>query len=174
MVSFTDLTMDSVFDLAGLSTEDFIDQILARFHEVHRRQFPEAIALARQVEAVRAGHPSAPIGLADHLSIMADRLEGHQQKEERILFPLLRKGDVGAAAMPMARMSAEHRDVGDELRRLSELTNGFRVPDGACGAWRALVEACRDIRDHLTAHMSAEDDELFARFRGGGTGGARP
>ena len=169
-----DLTTDSAFDPAGLSTEDLVDQILARFHEVHRRQFPEAIALARQVEAVHAGQSSTPVGLADHLSIMADRLEGHQQKEERILFPLLLKGAAGAAAIPMARMSAEHRDVMVELRRLSELTNGFRATDGACGVWLALIEACRTIRDDLTAHMSAEDDELFARFRDGGTGGARP
>lgn len=160
-------------DLGELSTGELIDRILVRFHEAHRRQFPEAIGLARQVEARHADHPAVPVGLADFLSIMADRLEGHQLKEERILFPLLLRGEAAAAAMPMARMSAEHGDVADELLQLSALTDGFRAPREACASWLALIEGCRTIRDDLTAHMSAEDDVLFPRFRGGGTGGAR-
>ncbi|MFZ5730432.1 MAG: DUF542 domain-containing protein, partial [Pseudomonadota bacterium] len=44
-----------------------IPHILTRYHEVHRAEFPEAIRLARRVEAVHRAKDDCPHGLADHL-----------------------------------------------------------------------------------------------------------
>lgn len=47
-----------------------IDNILTRFHEVCRRQQPELIHLAAQVEAVHAGHTATPQRLRALLTSM--------------------------------------------------------------------------------------------------------
>ena len=141
-----------------------IKHILERYHETHRREFPEAIALARTVERVHAGDPDRPRGLADHLAVMADDLEGHQLKEETILFPTMLAGSCGVLRFPISRMMAEHDDVYEQLDRLAALTRDFTPPQDACQTWRALSLACRKLDRDLREHMRLENDVLFPHF----------
>lgn len=141
-----------------------IDHIIRRFHEVHRAQFPEAIALARRVEAVHQAHPRCPRGLADHLAIMADHLMSHQGREETVLFPMMLTGGHPMIRHPISRMEEEHRDVDEQLLRLSVLTTDFTAPVDACGTWRSLYRTCHEIARDLHEHMRLENDVLFAQF----------
>lgn len=149
-----------------LSTGELIEHIVERYHEAHRAEFPEAIRLARKVESVHAGDDRAPHGLADHLSLMFDDLEAHQQREERVLFPTLLRGGCAVVKVPIARMMAEHRDVEDQLVRLRALTRDHTPPEGACRTWQALCAACRKLDEDLIAHMRLENEDLFTRDAG--------
>jgi regulator of cell morphogenesis and NO signaling len=144
--------------------EDLIAHILERYHEVHRVEFPEAIRLARKVEAVHAGLPGCPEGLADHLAMMFDELEAHQQREERMLFPALLDGGCTVVRFPIVRMMADHRDVEEQLARLRALAGGYAPAPDACRTWRALCAACRKIDEDLTEHMRLENEDLFAPY----------
>jgi regulator of cell morphogenesis and NO signaling len=73
----------------SLESGELIDHILTRYHEIHRRELPELISLSRRVQAVHAGHPKVPTGLADVLQHMLGELEVHMKKEELILFPAM-------------------------------------------------------------------------------------
>lgn len=141
-----------------------IDHILCRYHDVHRAQFPEAIALARRVEAVHQDHPRCPRNLADHLAIMADHLMSHQRREEEALFPMMLGGGHPMIRHPINRMEDEHRDVEEQLVRLAALTTDFTPPVDACGTWRTLYRACRDITVDLREHMRLENEILFPQF----------
>jgi regulator of cell morphogenesis and NO signaling len=149
---------------APFDIPQLIAHILERYHAVHRAEFPEAIRLARRVEAVHGGHPDCPRHLGDHLAMMADDLEGHQLKEERVLFPMMLNGGGPPIAFPINRMMAEHRDVDDQLAHLADLTHGFTAPEGVCASWRELYQACRKIDAGLREHMRIENDILFASF----------
>lgn len=141
-----------------------VAHIVERFHEAHRAEFPDAIRLARKVEAVHADHSAAPLGLADHLSMMFDDLEAHQQREERVLFPTLLQGGCAVVVHPIRRMMTEHEDVYRQLETLRTLTSGYKAPDEACRTWRALYAACRKLDEDLVEHMRLENEELFAPF----------
>lgn len=141
-----------------------IAHILRRYHEVHMAEFPEAIGLARRVEAVHGAHPRCPTGIADHLALMADDLEGHQRKEEGVLFPMMLNGGSPMIAHPIARMTDEHRDVVEQLRQLAVMTNDFTPPEGACTSWRALYAMCSKLDADLREHMRLENDVLFPQF----------
>jgi len=147
---------------AGLDA--LISHILERYHDVHRREFPEAIALARKVEAVHVAEPECPRGLADHLALMLDDLESHQRREEQVLFPMLLAGGGPMAPFPIGRMMAEHRDVDEQLALVRALTRDFSAPPGACETWRALALACRKLDADLREHMRLENEEVFAPF----------
>ena len=71
---------------------DLIDYILENFHQVHRAELPELLRLANKVERVHADKPDCPHGLSEHLLHMAQELEMHMQKEEQILFPMIKQG----------------------------------------------------------------------------------
>lgn len=149
---------------ADVGPATLIDHILRRYHDVHRTQFPEAIALARRVEAVHQDHPRCPRGLSDHLAIMADHLMSHQRREEEVLFPLMLNGGHPMIHHPINRMEEEHRDVDEQLVRLAALTTDFTPPVDACQTWQMLYRCCRDIAVDLREHMRLENDILFAPF----------
>lgn len=146
-------------EVAGL-----IDLIQTRYHDTHRREFPQAIALARKVEAVHTAEPECPHGLADLLALMLDDLESHQRREEQVLFPMLMAGGSSMVRFPIARMMAEHVDVEEQLVRLRTLTHDFANPPEACETWRALTRLCRKLDADLREHMRLENEELFAAF----------
>jgi regulator of cell morphogenesis and NO signaling len=152
------------YDTPRPRPEALIGHIVRRYHDVHRAEFPEAIRMARKVEAVHAEHPEAPRGLADHLALMFDDLEAHQQREERVLFPTMLQGGCAVVRHPIRRMMAEHEDVERQLEALRALTAGYQPPEGACATWRSLYQACRKLDEDLIEHMRLENDELFAQF----------
>jgi regulator of cell morphogenesis and NO signaling len=44
------------------------------------------------------------------------------------------------------------------------MTNDLVAPACACAMWRSLYAGLRIFRDDLAAHISIENDILFARF----------
>lgn len=156
---------------APRGTGALIDHILARFHETHRAELPELLRLARKVERVHADHPQAPLGLADELHRLGLELESHMQKEELVLFPLMREcaSDDKTAAPPMirhpiAQMRHEHDEHGRHLKALRALAHDLILPDGACRSWQALYAGLGKFIDDLMEHVHLENNLLFPRF----------
>ena len=145
-------------------TATMIGEILSRYHEVHRRELPELVMLARKVEAVHADHEAVPIGLADMLQDMIGELEVHMKKEELILFPAMLRHDGHPLSTPVAQMRHDHDGHGTQLRRLDDITNGFTLPEGACRSWQALYAGTRKLTDDLMDHIHLENNILFPRF----------
>jgi len=142
---------------------EVIDHILARYHEPHRQEIPRFLAMARKVEEVHAEKATCPRGLAAHLERMGEEMELHMQKEEQVLFPLLRDGRGALAAMPIQIMEQEHRDHGANLERLRELTNDYTPPPEACGTWSALYLGLAEFQRDLMDHIHLENNVLFPR-----------
>ncbi len=146
------------------STGEIIAYILERFHAGHRRDLPGLIVLARKIESVHASHSEVPHGLADFLDEVAESLEEHMQKEEQILFPMIRHGGHPMISHPIAMMRMEHDDHASNLDNILALTNGLKAPEGACGSWRALYEGLGELRAELKEHIRVENEILFPRF----------
>jgi regulator of cell morphogenesis and NO signaling len=140
-----------------------IDHVLARFHEGHRAELPRLLEMASKVERVHGEKASCPIGLADHVKRMADELESHMQKEEQILFPLIRAGRGRMALMPVQVMEQEHRDHGVNLARMRVLATDFVPPEEACNTWRALYLGLAELELEVMEHISLENNVLFPR-----------
>lgn len=147
------------------TTDALIDLIETRYHAAHRRELPEGLVkLAKRVEAVHAAHPAVPHGIAALLVGLADELEAHMQKEEQILFPMMRRGGHPMIGKPIAVMLAEHDAAGEHLHQLEALTGDFTVPGDACPTWRALYVGARKFADDLMEHIHTENNVLFPRF----------
>jgi regulator of cell morphogenesis and NO signaling len=145
-------------------TGELIADILADYHETHRRELPGLAALAAKVEAVHADHPQAPRGVAAVLRELLGELEVHMKKEELILFPAMQRRLAGGLDAPIAQMRHDHDDHGDLLRQLGELTGGYATPEGVCRSWQALYAGLAKLADDLAQHIHLENDVLFPRF----------
>ncbi|MDG4892499.1 iron-sulfur cluster repair protein YtfE [Mesorhizobium sp. WSM4976] len=146
------------------ATGALIDYIVSRYHATHRRELPELIRLARKVEAVHAGHPEAPRGLADTLKAIQGELEEHMQTEETALFPSMRHRDDAGSIRPIKQMRHDHDRHGEHLRRLEAIANSFVLPDGACRSWEALYVGTAKLVDDVMEHIHLENNVLFPRF----------
>ncbi|MCU0763550.1 MAG: iron-sulfur cluster repair protein YtfE [Hydrogenophaga sp.] len=151
-------------DVAQRPAAEVIDHILQRYHAVHREQLPELIRMARRVEAVHRESPDVPTGLADHLEAMEAELLDHMDKEENLLFPLLKAGGQGMAHHPIAVMRHEHTSHGAQLERLLALSHDTKPPAGACNTWRALYAGIAQLSDDLISHIHLENNLLFPPF----------
>jgi regulator of cell morphogenesis and NO signaling len=145
------------------SPASIIDFILARFHRPLRHGLPILFEQARQIELSAEQHPSCPWGLSDHLALIRWSVESHLDKEEKILFPLLRAGRGATAFMPIKVMMAEHDDHLANLRRLRELTSDFTPPADADGTWTSLYHDLAKLEAELCEHIRMENDILFTR-----------
>ena len=140
---------------------ELIEHILLRFHEVHREQLPELIRLARQVDETHGQRADHPTGLVKHLVGMYQDLLSHLQKEEQVLFPLLRHDESRKAQLPMLVMRHEHDAHGQGLQKLAQLTADFSVPEDACNTWRALYAGLVRLKEDLMQHIHLENNVLF-------------
>jgi regulator of cell morphogenesis and NO signaling len=60
-------------------------------------------------------------------------------------------------------MEREHRDAGDEMRQIRELTHGYTVPADGCTTYRVcFAELLRFERD-LHRHVHLENNVLFPK-----------
>lgn len=146
------------------SATELIDHILVRYHEVHRAQLPELIALAKRVEAVHGEHSEVPAGLARLLQEIEGELLLHMQKEEQVLFPMLKAGGNPFVVHPIEMMRSEHVEHGANLEQLAVLTHDMTPPPDACTSWNALYAGLRQLGDDLVNHIHLENNVLFPPF----------
>lgn len=149
-------------------TPALIAHILESYHETHRRELPELLALARKVEAMHGTDPNAPHGLAEALQSLMGELEVHMTRAELVLFPAIERGPHDAATGPIAIMRHDHDEQEQALARLAAITHGFRLPSGACSSWSRLYSGVRKLLDDLDEHIHLERDVLFPRFEPAG------
>jgi regulator of cell morphogenesis and NO signaling len=146
------------------SQTDIADHIETRYHATLRRDMPQLIDAAREVECAHAGEPAVPSGLADMLVELFGELESHMQKEERILFPWIRRATRSdAIAMPIRVMVEEHDSHREYLAQIVHLTDDFVPPPHASTTWRALYSALATLEADLLEHIHLENNILFAR-----------
>ncbi len=165
-----DLTasLQGLIDAAAQDTPQetcaLIDHILTRYHDTHRTELEWLIPLARKVEMVHGDHEDAPLGLAEALIALAEDLDSHMAKEERVLFPMMKNGGNPMIAHPIAVMRQEHDDTAALLRRIEHVSHGLTLPEGACGSWTALYTGVAKLTGDVVRHMHLENDILFPRF----------
>jgi regulator of cell morphogenesis and NO signaling len=143
--------------------DHLVDFIEGHYHARLRAELPQVIALADKVEQVHADKAACPRGLAAHLRTMHAAVLDHLDKEEQVLFPIIRAGRGSAAGSPIHAMEQEHEDHGRSLDRLRELTENLTAPAEACPTWRALYLRLGRLADELMEHIHLENNVLFPR-----------
>ena len=93
----------------------------------------------------------------------AELLE-HMEKEETVLFPMLKAGGTPMVRHPMGVMRDEHTRHGEQLERLMTLSHDATPPAGACNTWRALYAGIAQLSDDLINHIHLENNLLFPQF----------
>lgn len=150
---------------------ELIGHIVARYHERLREELPRLGAMADRVLTVHGDkHPETLPALVRVFRGLRAELELHMTKEERVLFPAVRRLEAGGEpargpwlAAPIATMEHEHDDAAQALAELRRLTGGYRPPAGACTTFRGLYHGLAELEADLHRHIHLENNVLFPR-----------
>jgi regulator of cell morphogenesis and NO signaling len=143
---------------------ELIDHIVSTYHRALDEELPRLEFMARKV--LRVHGDKAPEVLPALVSTLLDlkaELEQHMIKEEEILFPMILSGQGSTASAPISVMEHEHESAGAALQRLRELTDDYRVPEGACNTWQALWHGLAALEEDMHQHIHLENNILFPR-----------
>jgi regulator of cell morphogenesis and NO signaling len=151
---------------------DLVTHIVDVHHGFLHKELPRLVSLADKVAGVHGErHPElVEVRLLVHQ--LASEMDLHMQKEERILFPMIRElggagrpraFHCGSVSNPIRVMEMEHEDAGRALARLREITGEFTPPADACGSYRALLAGIADVEADLHEHVHEENNILFPR-----------
>lgn len=140
-----------------------VDHLLVRYHAPLRADLQTLEALAVKVHRVHGEKDTSLERIREVVLALRSELLSHLAKEEQILFPWILRDDAPPPRGPVSVMLREHDDAGDALRELERLTDGYRVPDGACRSWTALWETLARVDVELREHIALENNVLFPR-----------
>jgi regulator of cell morphogenesis and NO signaling len=159
---------DDGINPSDMTMTDLADHIEQTHHVYLREELPRLTGLTEKVAAV---HGDKYPWLEDVKTTYADlvaELEPHMQKEEQILFPMIRRlessgSSGGSVGSPIAVMEHEHDNAGNALRHLRELTSDFTPPPEACNSFRAMLDGLATLEANTHEHIHKENNVLFVR-----------
>jgi regulator of cell morphogenesis and NO signaling len=148
--------------------------IVDRHHRYVRETVPVLHAWLDKLNARHGSRHPELEQVRNTFAALADELLAHMMKEENILFPAidelaaahrageqLPKSPFGTLLHPVRVMEADHREAGDLLSRLRDLTSGFTCPDDACTTYRSCYEELSRFEADLHRHIHLENNVLF-------------
>lgn len=156
---------------------DFLaDYIVNTHHRYVIKAIPDIFEYTQKVARVHGTqHPEA-IEIADYFTRVMNELNSHMMKEEHVLFPYIKTlveakqegveaglPHFGTVENPIRMMEHEHEQVGTLMQRISELSNGYTPPQGACNTFRLSYARLKEFENDLHQHIHLENNILFPK-----------
>lgn len=157
--------------LSDMSLVALVDDIERTHHAFVRRELPR---LDRLTGRVLTAHGERDPRLQEvrrvFLTMMVE-LESHLEKEEQVLFPIIRELEATGGSTvapdsledPLKQLELEHQDAGSDLAFLRAATDEFTPPEGACSTWIVMLDSLKAFERDMHEHVHKENNVLFPR-----------
>lgn len=167
---------DRAFDYNSWKLDFLTDHIINVHHHYVEESSPLLLQYSKRVNHVHGHHYTELVEIEALVTKLVQAMAGHQRKEELILFPFIKKlvkaeaqgtevpaTHFGSVENPIHMMEEEHEEAGDILKRISELSNGYTPPQGACNTYRAFYAKLDEFEQDLHQHIHLENNILFPK-----------
>jgi regulator of cell morphogenesis and NO signaling len=155
-----------------------LDQLIDHIIEVHHSYVLESIpVLQKYLHKIADVHGENHPELAqveDSFNQAAANLLQHMEKEEQILFPMIKEmvdaknsnteflgSHCGTVQSPISVMKQEHEAEGDRFENLQKITNNYKVPEDACNSFSYAYQKLQEFEQDLHRHIHLENNILF-------------
>jgi regulator of cell morphogenesis and NO signaling len=149
---------------------DLIDHIVQNHHAYLLKELP---LLSEFVTKILRVHGSAHRELAQLHKLFHQlkmELEQHLITEEEIVFPLIKEAEqredqaaLSNATERIEEVEADHIAVGDLLKKMRQITDNYRLPEGACRTYTLTFQKLEEMEADLFQHIHLENNVLFRR-----------
>lgn len=159
------------------SLSDIAGHIIEKHHGFLRKELPYTNTLLDKVTMVHGPkHGELLNNLSAKYSKLRESLEEHLDKEEQLLFPVIKELEaVEENKKPVENKEklneiiesfySEHDEAGDLLEQIRNLTSNFTLPQDACESFKTLYENLAEIEDDLHKHIHLENNILLPRVQ---------
>lgn len=161
-------------DCASMTLTELVDHLEATHHKYLRLNLPELDAL---VEKVFRAHGRAHQWLTDFRRVYKDlcmELSAHLDKEEMVLFPMIRELETATAAPsfhcgsvgnPIHVMEMEHDGAGMALKKMRQLTSDYAAPADTCASFQSLMQRVEELEYDIHRHIHKENSILHPKAK---------
>lgn len=153
------------------------DYIEHTHHPFMKKQLPRLEQLLlKTLNAHKEKHGKMLFSLSETFAALESEIELHLAKEEQILFPFIRQIDsfkqgqqnkpelhCGSVENPISQMEHEHDRAGEALKKMREITSGYKLPLDACNTFKELYYSLQELEADLHEHIHLENNILFPR-----------
>ncbi|MBA6157310.1 iron-sulfur cluster repair di-iron protein [Tenacibaculum sp. S7007] len=172
--------VDAVKDLIEDYDKWDLDFLMIYIENVHHTYVRESLPLisqyANKVAKVHGHHYEEVVIINQLFHEVANELTSHLQKEEQVLFPLIKQlvtakkegaknitAPFGTVNNPIKMMEHEHENAGDIFKEISRLTNNYTPPAEACNTFKALYAKLEEFEQDLHQHIHLENNILHPK-----------
>ncbi len=156
---------------------DFLADYIVNVHHTYvRNNIPHLLEYADKVAKVHGNANPETVKIHALLSEVASELQTHMMKEEKVLFPYIKRlvsarqeqahpeqPPFGTVQNPVRMMETEHEHAGNILKEIRALSNDFTPPAHACNTYRVLYFKLQEFEDDLHRHVHLENNILFPK-----------
>ncbi len=159
-------------DYSRMSLGSLVDHIVETHHAYLKQELPRLGGLVQKVAHKHGDSDQRLLRVKEVFTAFATELESHWNKEEKILFPMIKSLESAANSFelppgvlrgPIRVMEHEHESAGSALAELRRLTDDFTPPEFACNTYRAMLDAIVQLEIDTHLHIHKENNILFPR-----------
>ena len=149
---------------------DLIDHIVQNHHAYLLEELPLLSQFVTKIFRVHgAAHPElAQLHRLFHQ--MKTDLEQHLVEEEEKVFPLIKEAERAGtpeafqkANETITKMEEDHSAVGELLKEMRNITDDYRLPEGACRTYTLTFQKLEELESDMFQHIHLENNVLFPR-----------
>ncbi len=153
----------------SMQLDDLVNHIFETHHKYIYENGPITIEFINKVARVHGKRHPETVEVAKLYNVLLAELQQHMMKEEQILFPHIKQMVNSSSSHdafvngPISVMIAEHDSAGDILKKMSELSSGYRTPADGCNTYRAAYANLKALEDDIHMHIHLENNILFPK-----------
>ena len=153
------------------SITDLVVHIMERYHRETRFGMADLEGCAEEAALLEGHRFPLFVQIRDEVDLFCTEMRSHLKMEEATLFPAIlakeqgREVQVEAELMdPLELFEDEHAAAAGLLKRIWNLTQGFKAPEGAPQVQKVLYRACETLAESLVRHIYLENEILFKKI----------
>ena len=161
-------------DCDAMSLVELVDHLEATHHAFLKEELQPLSELVEKVFRVHGRNFEWIGDLRRVYRDLAMELSAHLDKEEMVLFPMIRELErssskpsfhCGSVENPISVMEMEHDAAGEALVAMRRLTSDFTPPAEACNSFRAMMERLEALEYDLHRHIHKENSILHPKAK---------
>jgi regulator of cell morphogenesis and NO signaling len=159
----------------GLGMDQLCDYIVSRHHSYVAENIPFLKQKLQKLCDVHGSHHPELFEINKLFGLVAENLAAHMDKEEQILFPILRKlaqqlksgtpdsEEVEKARLSIAELEEEHTAEGERFGEIAKLSNQYTMPPDGCNTFDVTYRTLKEFEQDLHRHIHLESNVLFKK-----------
>jgi regulator of cell morphogenesis and NO signaling len=162
-----------ILPFTEMNVEQLINYLIIHHHFYVKQAIPAITAYLTKLVA-KHGDRYPYLEKIDRLfASVKNELEPHLQKEEQVLFPMIK--EIAASQLQKTsiqysadtinasinRMEAEHDNAGQLMFEIRRITNNYSAPNNACTTHRVCLAELKAFESDLHQHVHLENNILF-------------